>query len=67
MQPTARSRQIRRLTGLAAVALAAILAFAVAGGIGGTTPSKRVVKVATLNDAMTALQTLKDGGTPPSC
>jgi PDZ domain-containing protein len=27
----------------------------------------QLVKVATLNDAMTALQTLKDGGTPPSC
>jgi PDZ domain-containing protein len=27
----------------------------------------QLVKVATLDDAMTALQTLKDGGTPPSC
>jgi PDZ domain-containing protein len=27
----------------------------------------QLVKVATLNDAMTALQTLKAGGTPPSC
>jgi predicted lipoprotein with Yx(FWY)xxD motif len=59
MQPTARSRQIRRLTGIAAVALVAILAFAVAGGIGGTTPTKRVVKVAKLNDGSSVLANLK--------
>lgn len=59
MQPTARSRHIRRLTGLAAVALVGLLAFAVAGGIGGTTPTKRVVKIAKLSDGSSVLANLR--------
>ena len=59
MQPKARSRQIRRLTGLAAVALVGMLAFSVAGGVGGTTPTKRVVKVATLSDGSSVLANLR--------
>ena len=59
MQPTARSRHIRRLTGLAAVALVGLLAFAVAGGIGGTTPTKRVVKIAKLSDGGSVLANLR--------
>jgi predicted lipoprotein with Yx(FWY)xxD motif len=49
----------RRLTGLAAVALVGLLAFSVAGGIGGTTPTKRVVKVGALSDGSSVLANLK--------
>lgn len=59
MQPTARSRQLRRLTLLAAVSLVGLLAFAVAGGTGGTTPTKRVVKVAKLTDGSSVIANLK--------
>lgn len=59
MKPTARSRHIRLLTGLAAVALAGLLAFAVAGGAGGTTPTRRVVKVASLSDGSPVLANLR--------
>jgi predicted lipoprotein with Yx(FWY)xxD motif len=59
MQPTARSRHIRRLTGLAAVALVGLLAFSVAGGLGGTTPTKRVVKTAALSDGSHVLANLR--------
>lgn len=59
MQPTARSRHIRRLTGLAAVALVGLLAFAVTGGAGGSTPTKRVVKVASLSDGSSVLANLR--------
>ncbi len=60
MQTNARSRQMRRrLTGLAAVALVGLLAFSVAGGVGGTTPTKRVVKVAALSDGTPVLANLR--------
>jgi predicted lipoprotein with Yx(FWY)xxD motif len=59
MQPTARSRQIRRLTGLAAVALVGVLALSVAGGIGRTAPTKRVVKVEALSDGSSVLANLR--------
>jgi predicted lipoprotein with Yx(FWY)xxD motif len=36
-----------------------LLAFAVAGGIGGTTPTKRVVKVAALSDGSSVLANLR--------
>ena len=60
MQTKARSGQMRRrLTGLAAVALVGLLAFSVAGGVGGTTPTKRVVKVAALSDGTSVLANLR--------
>ena len=59
MKSTARSRPIRRLAGLAAIALAGLLAFAVTGGAGGTTPTKRVVKVASLSDGSPVLANLR--------
>ena len=62
MQTNARSRQMRRrLTGIAAVALVGLLALSVAGGVGvgGTTPTKRVVKVAALSDGTSVLANLK--------
>jgi predicted lipoprotein with Yx(FWY)xxD motif len=49
----------RRLTGLAALALVGLLAFSVAGGVGGTTPTKRVVKVGTLSDGTSVLANLR--------
>ena len=60
MQTNARSGQMRRrLTGLAALALVGLLAFSVAGGVGGTTPTKRVVKVGTLSDGTSVLANLR--------
>jgi len=60
MQTKASSRQMRRrLTGLAALALVGLLAFSVAGGVGGTTPTKRVVKVGTLSDGTSVLANLR--------
>jgi predicted lipoprotein with Yx(FWY)xxD motif len=48
-----------RLTVLAALALVGLLAFSVAGGVGGTTPTKRVVKVGTLSDGTSVLANLR--------
>jgi predicted lipoprotein with Yx(FWY)xxD motif len=59
MQTKDRSGQMRRrLTALAALALVGLLAFSVAGGVGGTTPTKRVVKVGTLSDGTSVLANL---------
>ena len=59
MQPTARSRQMRRLAGLGAVALVGVLALSVAGGIGRTIPTKKVVKVEALSNGSSVLANLK--------
>ena len=60
MQTKGRSGQMRRrLTGLAALALVGMLAFFVAGGVGGTTPTKRVVKVGALDDGTPVLANLR--------
>jgi predicted lipoprotein with Yx(FWY)xxD motif len=59
MKPKAWLRPLRRLTGLAAIALLCLLAFSAAGGFGGATPTKRVVKVEKSSAGGTVLANLR--------
>jgi predicted lipoprotein with Yx(FWY)xxD motif len=59
MQPTARSRPARRLTGLVLVALIAVFAVTVAGAGAKAQPSKRVVTVEETSGGGSVLANLK--------